>query len=45
MELEKKSYSTPELTVHGNVDQITLIGGSVAPKDTPRGLPVSAFPS
>ncbi|HWP44748.1 MAG TPA: lasso peptide [Blastocatellia bacterium] len=45
MELEKKSYSTPQLTVHGSVDQITLIGGFVSPKDTPQGLPNSAFPS
>jgi hypothetical protein len=45
MEVEKKSYNTPTLTVHGNVEQITLIGGFVAPKDTPQGLPNSAFPS
>ena len=45
MELGKGSYNTPKLTIYGNVEQITLIGGFVSPKDTPQGLPNSAFPS
>lgn len=39
----KKVYSTPELTMHGNIEEITLVGGTVAPKDAPRGQPNSAF--
>jgi hypothetical protein len=42
---EKKVYTKPELTEHGDVEKITLIGGFVNPKDTPSGLPQSAFPS
>lgn len=42
---EKKAYNKPQLTEHGDVEKITLIGGKVAPKDTPGGLPNSAFPS
>lgn len=42
---EKKVYTKPELTEYGDVEKITLIGGNVAPRDTPGGLPNSAFPS
>lgn len=43
MESEKKPWSTPRLTVHGDVRQITGLDG--APNaDTPSGPSPTAFP-
>ncbi len=39
----KKSYSTPELIVHGDVEQITLQAG-LANSDVQPGVPDTAFP-
>jgi hypothetical protein len=44
MEQEKKPYFEPKLTVHGDIEVITLKGGSVNPTDIPKGLPHNAFP-
>lgn len=44
MENNKKAYSKPELTVHGNVEEITLVNGFVQPSDQPQGQPGTAFP-
>jgi hypothetical protein len=44
MEQEKKPYTEPELTVHGDIELITMVGGSVKPTDVPKGLPNNAFP-
>lgn len=44
MNSDKKVYVTPELTVHGNVEEITLVNGFVQPADTPNGQPGTAFP-
>lgn len=44
MNNDKKVYVTPELTVHGNVEEITLVNGFVNPLDIPMGQPGSAFP-
>lgn len=35
----RKQYTTPKLTVHGNVERITQQGGSTA-TDVPFGTPV-----
>ena len=40
----KKSYISPELITHGNVEKITENGGCVEPTDTPNGAPNQAFP-
>ena len=40
----KKVYTKPELTIHGNFEEITLINGSVMPTDVPSGQPNDAFP-
>ena len=40
----KKPYTTPQLTVHGNVEQITLNGG-LPNADTPQGVANTAFPA
>jgi hypothetical protein len=37
---EKKTYNTPLLTVHGNVESLTQIGGFVNPSDIPHGHPL-----
>lgn len=37
MEATKKSYSEPELTVYGNVEEITQ-NGTLANADTPNGI-------
>ena len=37
--MEKKIYTTPELTVHGDVEKITLQGGATS-TDMPQGTPV-----
>ncbi len=44
MNNDKKVYVTPELTVHGNVEEITLATGFVNPSDLPMGQPGTAFP-
>ena len=44
MEEGKKVYFSPELTIHGNVEDITLVGGSVPPTDIPMGVQGEAFP-
>jgi len=41
--MEKKSYSKPQLIVHGNVEEITL-AGNLNNSDTPEGNPDTAFP-
>lgn len=41
--MNKKPYTTPQLTVHGNVEKITL-NSSLANADTPSGDNSSAFP-
>jgi hypothetical protein len=35
----KKTYSAPKLSVHGDVEKITLQGG-VSQTDVPQGTPV-----
>jgi hypothetical protein len=40
--MEKKTYETPELTVYGNVEEITLNGHQVN-ADTPNGNNNTAF--
>jgi len=44
MNNDKKVYVTPELTVHGNVEEITLVNGFVSPSDLPMGQDGTAFP-
>ncbi len=44
MNNDKKVYVTPELTVHGNVEEITLANGFVTPTDVPMGQIGNAFP-
>jgi hypothetical protein len=44
MNTDKKVYVTPELTVHGNVEEITLVNGFVNPADVPMGQAGTAFP-
>ncbi len=44
MEEIKKVYCKPELTVHGSIEEITLVNGSVQPTDTLNGRPGEAFP-
>ena len=39
----KKTYTTPELIVHGDVEQITLQAGSQN-SDVQPGVPDTAFP-
>jgi hypothetical protein len=39
-----KTYSAPELTVHGDIERITLQGGA-ANRDMPSGPNNSAFPN
>lgn len=41
--MNKKAYIKPELTTHGNVEEITLAGGKVN-ADSPAGTPNTAFP-
>jgi hypothetical protein len=40
-----KTYETPELTVHGSVEELTLANGFVKGRDLPLGHNDSAFPS
>lgn len=40
--ISKKVYTTPELTVHGNVEKLTLEASSTN-ADTPQGVPNSAY--
>jgi hypothetical protein len=42
MEYQKKSYSTPQLIVHGDVEQLTLNGHQVN-ADIPKGNNNTAF--
>ena len=42
MESEKKVYFTPELTVHGDVEKITQLGGQPN-ADLPKGNANTAF--
>lgn len=42
--MEKKSYSQPELIVHGDVETITQINGFVSPTDVKDGREGEAFP-
>lgn len=44
MNEDKKVYVKPELTVHGNFEEITMINGFVQPTDVPNGQPNDAFP-
>ena len=39
----KKEYSKPELTVHGDIEKITL-SGTMPNRDTPTGPNNTAFP-
>lgn len=39
----KKVYTKPELTIHGNVEEITL-ASNLANSDVPAGTPGTAFP-
>jgi|RhiMetdeSRZDD1v2_1073273.scaffolds.fasta_scaffold28788_5 hypothetical protein len=41
---ELKPYSTPELTVHGDIERITLQGGA-SNRDMPSGANNTAFPN
>lgn len=43
MEENKKTYSKPELTIHGNVEEITLSASSKN-TDVPNGNDGTAFP-
>jgi hypothetical protein len=45
MEEKKKVYLEPKLTVHGDVEEITMVGGPVFPADVPMGQQPSAYPS
>lgn len=38
MENSKKNYETPQVTMHGTVEDLTLTGG-VAYVDVPQGTP------
>lgn len=40
----KKPYTKPQLTIHGNVEQITLQGG-LPNADIPQGPANTAFPA
>jgi len=40
---EKKTYITPVLSVHGNVENLTQIGGYLSPADVPGGKIPSAY--
>lgn len=40
--MEKKEYVKPELTVHGDIEKITL-NGNLADSDVPRGPANTAF--
>ena len=40
MKIEKKSYATPQLTMHGTVAELTQHGG-VAFQDVPYGTPAA----
>jgi len=42
--MNKKAYIKPELTTHGNVEEITLNGGQPN-SDIPQGPGNTAFPS
>lgn len=42
MNTNKKEYTKPELTVHGNVEEITLASNQ-ANRDTPTGNTNTAF--
>ncbi len=39
----KKDYSKPELTIHGDVEEITLASNATN-ADSPQGTPSTAFP-
>lgn len=41
--MNKKEYKKPELTVHGDIEKITL-GGGIENSDVPKGPPGTAFP-
>lgn len=41
--MNKKAYIKPELTTHGNVEEITLAGGQPN-ADSPSGVGNTAFP-
>jgi hypothetical protein len=38
-------YEEPKVVDHGTLLDLTRVGGTVAQKDVPHGLPNSAFPS
>lgn len=40
--MEKKVYTKPELTVHGDIEKITL-NGNLANSDVPNGASSTAF--
>lgn len=40
----KKVYEKPELTIHGSIEDITLVNGFVTPTDVRNGRPGEAFP-
>lgn len=42
--MDKKTWSTPKLEVHGDVQTITLVNGYVQPTDVKGGKPGEAFP-
>ena len=43
MKKTKKTYNTPELTIHGDVEEITL-AANVTNADVPRGANGTAYP-
>jgi hypothetical protein len=43
MRMKKKEYTKPKLTVHGDIEKITL-GGTFKNSDIPKGPSNTAFP-
>lgn len=41
---EARTYEAPKVTDYGTLQELTEVGGSVAPTDVPRGHPNSAYP-
>ena len=41
---ETRTYEAPKVTDYGTLQELTEVGGSVAPLDVPKGHPNSAYP-
>lgn len=41
---ETRTYEAPKVTDYGTLQELTEVGGTVAPTDVPHGHPNSAFP-